>query len=317
MRQVLGEASAPLTRLVELPGRGVTRVWECAGPPGAEPLMLIHGLACTAEPNWGKVFAPLARHFHVIAADLRGHGDGIRTGSRYRLEDCADDVAALAGTLGIGRFVAVGYSMGGMVAQLLYHRHAPRLSGLVLCATARNVQGSPAEKLAALSLPTVATAMRWNPVMRLLGAEALGMTLLGSVDDPATAKWARAQLSRTTLATAVSAMEAVSEFTSHRWIGQVNVPTAVVVTTRDRLVPVSRQLKLGRAIPGASVHKVDGDHAVCITEPQLFAQTLLKACWSVVPGRGSTRATPDGSPRASLAPAPVSRRDFPFLADAR
>jgi 3-oxoadipate enol-lactonase len=66
-------------------------------------------------------------------------------------------------------------------------------------------------------------------------------------------------------------MQAVSEFTSRSWISEVNVPTAMVVTTRDRIVPVSRQLKLARAIPGASVHKVDGDHAVCITEPQLFA----------------------------------------------
>ncbi len=306
VQQVLGEAAAPFTRLAELPGRGVTRVWECAGPRGAETLMLIHGLACTAELNWGKVFAPLARHFHVIAADLRGHGDGIRNGSRFRLEDCADDVAALAGTLGIGRFVAVGYSMGGMVAQLLYRRHATRLSGLVLCATARNVQGSPAEKLTALSLPAVATAMRWNPVMQLVSAEAFGTALLGPVDDPATARWTRAQLRRTTLATAVSAMGAASEFTSHRWIGQVNVPTAVVVTTRDRIVPLSRQLKLAQAIPGASVHKVNGDHAVCITEPELFAQTLLKACWSVAPGRGGTRATPDASPQASLAPTPES-----------
>ena len=306
MQQVPREAAVPSTRLAELPGRGVTRVWECAGPPGAETLILIHGLACTAELNWGKVFEPLARHFRVIAADLRGHGDGIRTGSPFRLEDCADDVAALAGTLGIGRFVAVGYSMGGMVAQLLFRRHAPRLSGLVLCATARNVLGSPAEKLAALSLPTVATAMRWNPIMQLVSAEAFERTLLGSVDDPATARWARAQLSRTTLATVVSAMEAVSGFTSHRWISQLNVPTAVVVTTRDRIVPASRQLKLARAIPGAPVYKVDGDHAVCITAPQLFAQTLLEACWSVVPGRGSTRATPDRSPQASLAPTPES-----------
>ena len=145
--------------------------------------------------------------------------------------------------------------MGGMVAQLLYRRHAPRLSGLVLCATARNVLGSPAEKLAALSLPGVATAMRWNPIMRLVSAEAFGRALLGPVDDPATARWARAQLSRTTLAAAVSAMEAASEFTSHRWIGQVNVPTAVIVTTRDHIVPVNRQLKLARAIPGASVHR--------------------------------------------------------------
>ena len=306
VQQVLEEAAAPLTRLAELPGRGVTRVWECAGPRGAETLMLIHGLAFTAELNWGKVLAPLARHFHVIAADLRGHGDGIRVGSRFRLEDCADDVAALAGTLGIGRFVAVGYSMGGMVAQLLYRRHAPRLSGLVLCATARNVLGSPAEKLAALSLPGVATAMRWNPIMRLVSAEAFGRALLGPVDDPATARWARAQLSRTTLAAAISAMEAASEFTSHRWIGQVNVPTAVVVTTRDHIVPVNRQLKLARAIPGASVHRVDGDHAVCITEPQLFANNLLKACWSVVPGRGGIRATPDAGPQVSLTQVPES-----------
>jgi 3-oxoadipate enol-lactonase len=289
---------APFTRLAELPGRGVTRVWECAGPDGAETLMLIHGLACTAELNWGRVFAPLARHFRVIAADLRGHGDGIRTRSQFRLEDCADDVAALAGTLGIGRFIAVGYSMGGMVAQLLCHRHAPRLSGLVLCATARNVLGSPAEKLTALSLPAMATAMRWNPIMRLASAEAFGSALLGPVDDPVTARWVRAQLSRTTLATAISAMEAVTEFTSHRWISQIDIPAAVVVTTRDRIVPVSRQLKLARAIPGASVHKVDGDHAVCITEPRLFAQTLLKACWSVAPDRG-TRGTPDGSRQAS------------------
>jgi len=63
VRQVPGEAAAPVTRLAELPGRGVTRVWECAGPRGAETLTLIHGVACTAELNWGKVFAPLAPHF--------------------------------------------------------------------------------------------------------------------------------------------------------------------------------------------------------------------------------------------------------------
>ena len=104
MRQVLEDAVVPVTRLVELPGRGVTRVWECAGPRGAATLMLIHGVAGTAELNWGKVLASLGCHFRVVAADLRGHGDGIRAGSRFRLEDCADDIAALAEVLGLGRF---------------------------------------------------------------------------------------------------------------------------------------------------------------------------------------------------------------------
>ena len=291
MQQVPGEAAIPLTRLAELPGRGVTRVWECAGPPGAETLVLIHGVTFTAELNWRKVLLPLSRQFRVVAMDLRGHGDGIRAGSRFRLEDCADDVAALADTLAISRFTAVGYSMGGMIAQLLYRRHSSLLSGLVLCATARNVLGSPMEKLAALALPGAAAAIRWNPLLQPVSAEVLGTALIGPVDDPATASWARAQLSRTTLGTAMSAIQAVCGFTSHPWIGQVDVPTAVVVTAEDRIVPVSRQLKLARAIPGASVHEVDGDHAVCVTAPQVFAQVLLQACWSV-----QARRTDPGQP---------------------
>ncbi len=97
---------------------------------------------------------------------------------------------------------------------------------------------------------------------------------------------ARAQLRRTTLASAVSAIRAVCQFSSDRWIGQVDIPAAVVVTTRDRIVPASRQLQLARAIPGAALHRVDADHAVCITAPQVFAQTLLQACRAVQVGPG-------------------------------
>ena len=290
VRRVIGEtAEGPSARLVELPGRGATRVWECAGPRGAGTLVLIHGVAVTAELNWGKVLRPLGRHFRVVAADLRGHGDGFGTGCRFRLEDCADDVAALAQALGIRRFAAVGYSMGGMVAQLLYRRHPSLLTGLVLCSTAGNVRESPMERLTALTLPAAAAAVRWNPVLQLMSAEVLGMTLLGHVDDPATAVWARAQLSRTSLAAAVSAVQAVCEFSSDGWISEVDVPAAVVVTARDRIVPASRQLRLARAIPGASVHQVEADHGVCINAPQLFAPALLEACWSVAPGRRRPR----------------------------
>ena len=294
-------SAKPLTRLVELPGRGTTRVWECTGPPGAGTLMLIHGVAGTAELNWGKVLEPLGRHFRVVAADLRGHGDGIPLRSRFRLEDCADDVAALAGVLSIPRFVAVGYSMGGMVAQLLSRRHASLLSGLVLCSTAGSVRGSPAEQMAALAMPAMAAAIQWNPMLHLLNADFFGLALLGHVDDPATARWARSQLSRTTLATTISAMHAVSRFTSDPWISQVDVPVAVVITTRDRVVPPERQLELARAIPGATVHYVDSDHGACINAPQSFARALLEACWAAEPARDSTLRTPAASTSACQA----------------
>ncbi len=48
--------------------------------------------------------------------------------------------------------------------------------------------------------------MQWSPILQLVGADVLGTEFLGHIDDPATLRWARAQLSRTTLATAVSAM---------------------------------------------------------------------------------------------------------------
>jgi hypothetical protein len=56
------------------------------------------------------------------------------------------------------------------------------------------------------------------PIAHLMSAEVFGEVLLGRLDDPVTGSWARAQLSRTTLATAVSAIRAVYGFSSASWI---------------------------------------------------------------------------------------------------
>ena len=219
---------------VELPGRGTTAVWQCAGPPGAETVVLLHGVGMTAELCWVRVLELLGQQFHVVAPDLRGHGDGVALrGTRFRLEDTADDVAVLADVLGIKRFAAVGYSMGGMVAQLLWRRHPRLVSRLFLCATARNVKGSLLERLTSLYLPTTTTALYCMPFAHMFTAETVGSTLLGHIPDGESRAWARTQLARTSLTTAMSALEAAVEFTSHRWIAEIDVPTAVVITTAD------------------------------------------------------------------------------------
>ena len=135
----------PMGRRVELPGRGTTFVREVEGPPGAPTLILLHGWIASGGINWFQVFEPLGRQFRVIAPDLRGHGRGLRTNRRFRLADCADDVAALMDVLGIDEAIMVGYSMGGPVAQLLWHRHRDKVAGLVLCATSATFRGTPRE----------------------------------------------------------------------------------------------------------------------------------------------------------------------------
>ena len=137
----------PPGRYVWLPGRGRTFIRELAGPPGAPTLMLLHGWTATADLNWFACFHPLAERFRVIAIDHRGHGRGLRSIEPFRLEHCADDVAALARELGIDRFVPVGYSMGGPIAQLVWQRHRELVDGLVLCATSATFTGTMRERL--------------------------------------------------------------------------------------------------------------------------------------------------------------------------
>ncbi|TFG93739.1 MAG: hypothetical protein E4H11_07975 [Myxococcales bacterium] len=82
-------------------------------------------------------------------------------------------------------------------------------------------------------------------------------------------------------ASVIQATRALGAFSSHDWIGDVGVPTAVLVTTRDELVPAQRQRKLAASIPGAEIFEVEGDHGACVGRPEIFVPTLVAACRSV------------------------------------
>jgi len=269
----------PPGRHLELPGRGTTFVRDLEGPPGAPALVLLHGLSATADLNWFPSFFPLGRHFRVVAIDHRGHGRGIRSVRRFRLSDCADDVAAMADVLGIDRFIPVGYSMGGPIAQLLWKRYADRVAGLVLCATSRNFGGRPPERAFFSMLPFLSAAARMTPAPVWRGVT--GRVLALRDDDPPLRQWVIAEMRHTDPRAVIEAAHAIGRFSSHEWAGEIDVPTAVVVTARDRLVPPSRQLKLAHAIPGATVHPVHGDHGACVVDAHRFVPVLVDACRSV------------------------------------
>jgi 3-oxoadipate enol-lactonase len=274
------------TRVLDLPGRGGVVVEDAPGPPDAPTLVLLHGVALTAELNWGGIVEHLRAGYRVVMFDLRGHGRGVRT-SNFRLEDCADDVAAVAAELGIDRLIAVGYSMGGLVAQLLWRRHPGLVSGLVLCSTARNVSGSPWERTAALTLPFVVAGAAWMPIPHALRADLVGAALLDREIDPAARRWALSQMRRTALIDALAAVQAVAVFSSHTWIATVDVPSAVVVTRHDRVVPPRRQHKLARALPGSKVVEIDGGHDVFLEAPARLAAAVEAACTAVCADAGN------------------------------
>jgi hypothetical protein len=79
----------------------------------------------------------------------------------------------------------------------------------------------------------------------------------------------------------IGAVAALGRFSSHEWVGDIDVPTAVVVTLRDRFVSAVRQLKLAQAIRSATVHPADSDHAACVLGARTFVPALVEACGSV------------------------------------
>ena len=56
------------------------------------------------------------------------------------------------------------------------------------------------------------------------------------------------------------------------------MPTALVVTGDDDVVPTHRQLALADLLPAATVRRVTGGHTVCTLSPQRFVPALLAAC---------------------------------------
>ncbi len=86
------------------------------GNHGAPPLVLVHGARDHCR-NWDWVARALRKDYHVIAPDLRGHGDSQWiTGGTYAMSDYGYDLAQLIHQLNLAPLRIVAHSMGGNIA---------------------------------------------------------------------------------------------------------------------------------------------------------------------------------------------------------
>lgn len=86
------------------------------GNPEKPLLLLVHGGRDHCR-NWDWVARALREDWHVIAPDLRGHGDSQwSTGGSYALIDYTLDIAQLLDALDVFPVTVIGHSLGGSVA---------------------------------------------------------------------------------------------------------------------------------------------------------------------------------------------------------
>ncbi|MFX1537617.1 MAG: alpha/beta fold hydrolase [Promethearchaeota archaeon] len=102
------------------------------------PLILLHGGSLNAEINWKVNLQILAKHYHCIAVDSRGHGRTINPSREYSYSLMADDIAGLIQALKLEKPLVCGWSDGGQIAIEMGIRYSHLIRGLIAGGTLMN-----------------------------------------------------------------------------------------------------------------------------------------------------------------------------------
>ena len=267
-------------KIVVLPGRGEMFVRHHKHDDPSRPtVLLLHGWTASCDTQFFTAFDELAAEYSVIGVDHRGHGRGLRPSRVFSLEDCADDAAAAARALGAERVITVGYSMGGPVSFMVQQRHPELVAGMVFQATSMEWRGTRKERVQwrlshylAPVFRRLATprTIRWG-VRRSVPR---GHELSRYVD------WLVGEIRRNDIWMITEAGKAISQFDARPFAVSIEVPTAMVITTRDKLVHPVKQYALATAVR-AEIVELDGDHIAPLEQPREYSAATRRAVDSV------------------------------------
>lgn len=244
------------------------------------PVVFVHGAVTTSE-----LFRPSIEHFasryRAIAVDLRGYGDSDKPGHGYDVPQFAEDLRGLFDRLNIRSAVLLGVSMGGFVAQRFALDRPERLAGLVLAST------SDGEFAPGVLADDPAARIRQD------GWRAFSAALITGAFPPGTdrklvdALLARVETWDETVITEVA--RSMRVFDSRSELGQLRVPTLVLVGSEDHQLPVPLSRRLHDSVAGSRLVVFEGSgHFMMAEQPERFRRVLgefLQTVWPEEEGR--------------------------------
>ncbi|MFI9386184.1 alpha/beta fold hydrolase [Kutzneria sp. NPDC052558] len=233
------------------------------GPADGRPLVLLHGLSGHGG-RWRLLAERELADFHVIAPDLRGHGDSTRL-PPWHLEQHAADVIDLLDVLGLDRTPLIGHSYGGAIALHVTARAPERVTRLALLDPAAGLSPVTAEEIALdeltpdtwpdLDAARAAFAEMWS------SAEGADLEVPANFVQLADGRWRR----RYSTAMAVTAWSEMARrpLLPPRGTRLLLLPAAKADFVSPELV-ASLRARLGADL---TVHELDCGHAVYIERP--------------------------------------------------
>ena len=123
------QAPQPVDRFVTVSGMRIHYLdW---GSPEKPPLIMLHGIGRVAH-TFDHIAPHFASKYHVMAIDMRGHGDsGWDPMGAYLVEDYVKDIEGLADQLRLRNIVIWGNSTGGRVAQVFAGLHPDVVAAVI------------------------------------------------------------------------------------------------------------------------------------------------------------------------------------------
>jgi len=247
---------------------GTTRIyWKLEGQSGRPPIVLLNSIG-TEMGMWDRAIPHLIDDFLVLRIDTRGHGASDAPAGDYDLALLGRDVLAAMDAAGIGRSVIAGVSLGGMMAMELALMAPSRISGLALiCTTATTHRQMWAERIAKVREQGMASI-----------AEAVMPRFLDAAFRESFPEYAET-IRRAFLATSPDGYSgcgaAIRDMTVIDRLGDIDVPTLVVIGTLDQATPLAGNGELILSgIAGSTMAEVPGAHLAPLGAPEALANVL-------------------------------------------
>lgn len=234
---------------------------------GEPALLFLHYWGGSAR-TWNGVVSQLSTNFRCIAYDQRGWGQSDAPEQGYSIRDWALDAKYIVEALHLHRYVLVGHSMGGKVAQFLASQRPPGLVGLVLVAPAAPTSQNIPEPAKQAQLHAYDSRENALQALAFLTAHPPSDTLREQIlTDNFAYSSSQAKLAWPTS----SAYEDITGV-----VGNIAVPTLILAGDQDRQDPLEQHRRevLPR-IPGANIQVIrDSGHLMPIDQPNPLAEAI-------------------------------------------
>lgn len=235
------------------------------------PLLLLHGLGSSSD-DWVFQLPVLAQHFRVIAPDLRGHKRSSPVRGPLTVYTLAADMAQLLAALDIRQAHVLGWSLGGLVAQMLALDFPACVNRLVLVNTFAHLW--PTSLREGMTLARRFIVSRFLPARTTAGVVA--RDLFPKTDQ---LPWREAVLDRlgdNDEASYRRLVDAIRRFDSREQLARIQQSTLVITGDRDVVVPHGCQQQLVRGLSHVRWQFVrDSGHATPIDQPAEFNRLVL------------------------------------------